>query len=182
MSRTVDPAMETSLKFAHFVLRVSDMAQSVSWYSTVLGMKIVHQNPMLTFMTYDDEHHRLAMVQTQSDAELPANAPGLDHVAYTLTSLEALLATYKRLKAADILPVWPINHGLTTSMYYADPDGNRVEFQVENMQTKEELNAFMHSETFAANPIGVDFDPEKLLERFENGDALEELVLQGSAS
>ena len=67
-------------------------------------------------------------------------------------------------------------------MYYADPDGNRVEFQVENMESKEELNAFMHSDTFAANPIGVNFDPEKLLERFENGDALEELMLQGSAS
>jgi catechol-2,3-dioxygenase len=182
MTRTVDPAMETSLKFAHFVLRVSDMAQSVKWYSTVLGMKIVHQNPMLTFMTYDDEHHRLAMVQTEGDVEVPGNAPGLDHVAYTLTSLEALLATYKRLKAADILPVWPINHGLTTSMYYADPDGNRVEFQVENMESKEDLNAFMHSDTFAANPIGVNFDPEKLLERYENGDPLEELVLQGSAS
>lgn len=183
MTRTVDAAMQTPMKFAHFVLRVSDKEKSVAWYSTVLGMKVVYQNPMLAFMTYDDEHHRLALVQVQSsaDVEIPAGGPGLDHVAYTLDSLEALLATYKRLKEQDMLPVWPINHGLTTSMYYADPDGNRVEFQIENMDNAEDLMAFMHSETFANNPIGVNFDPEKLLERFERGDPVEELLLQGSA-
>ena len=102
-------------------------------------------------------------------------------MAYTLESIEDLLITYKRLKQADILPVWPINHGLTTSIYYADPDGNRVEFQVENLATKKELNAYMASEAFAENPIGVGFDPDRLLERFENGDPIEELLKQGAA-
>lgn len=181
MSRTVDTAPIKPGKFAHFVLRVSDMQKSVDWYTTVLDMDVVHANPMLTFLTYDDEHHRLALVQTNFKGEVPKGAPGLDHVAYTLESLGALLGTYKRLKLAGIEPVWPINHGLTTSLYYADPDGNRVEFQVENLPTRAELNDFMRSEAFAANPIGVEFDPEKLLARYENGDPLEELVLQGSA-
>jgi len=185
MTRTVEPALVTPTKFAHYVLRVSDMEKSVAWYSAVLGMQVVHQNPMIAFMTYDDEHHRLAMVQVpandQVSKETRMGLPGLDHVAYTLASLENLLSTYKRLKAQDIVPVWPINHGLTTSLYYADPDGNRVEFQVENLQTKEELQSFMRSGAFAANPIGVDFDPDKLLARFENGDPLEELLQQGSA-
>jgi catechol-2,3-dioxygenase len=161
------------------------MQKSVAWYSAVLGMQVVHQNPMIAFMTYDDEHHRLAMVQVAANDEVSKETrmglPGLDHVAYTLASLADLLSTYKRLKAQDIVPVWPINHGLTTSIYYADPDGNRVEFQVENLQTKEELQGFMRSDAFAANPIGVDFDPDKLLARFENGDPLEELLQQGSA-
>jgi catechol-2,3-dioxygenase len=181
MTRTVNTALVKPAKFAHFVLRVADMQKSVAWYTTVLGMEVVHANPMLTFLTYDDEHHRLALVQTKFDGEMPTGAPGLDHVAYTLESLGDLLATYKRLKTADIEPVWPINHGLTTSLYYADPDGNRVEFQVENLATKEALSAYMHSAAFAANPIGVEFDPEKLLARYENGDPLDELVLQGSA-
>lgn len=185
MTRTVDTTLVKPAKFAHFVLRVSDMQKSVEWYSAVLGMEIVHQNPMITFMTYDDEHHRMAMVQVPPDApasqEDRMRSPGLDHVAYTLETLEELLMTYKRLKAQDIVPVWPINHGLTTSMYYADPDGNRVEFQVENLETKAELQGYMRSEAFAENPIGVNFDPDKLLARYENGDPLEELLKQGAA-
>jgi len=105
----------------------------------------------------------------------------MDHVAYTLPSLGDLLGTYKRLKAEGIVPVWPINHGLTTSMYYEDPDGMRVELQVENYDSKERLMDYIRGEKFAANPIGIDFDPEKLLARYENGDPLEELIKQGSA-
>ena len=181
MKRTLDS--ETPIKpskFAHFVLRVSDLEASIQWYAAVLGMEMVHRAEKLAFMTYDEEHHRLALVETPVEAATPG-APGLDHVAYTLSSLGDLMATYKRLKTKDIMPVWPINHGLTTSLYYADPDGNRVEFQVENLDTVEDLQGYMRSDAFAANPIGVGFDPEKLLQRYENGDPVEELLQQGSA-
>ena len=47
--------------------------------------------------------------------------------------------------------------------------------------TPPELQGYMESEEFAANPIGIEFDPEVLLARYENGDPLEELLLQGSA-
>ena len=182
MTRTLDAqTLIKPAKFAHFVLRVKDIEKSLAWYQAVLGMEVVHRADTIVFLTYDDEHHRMAIAETPVDADTPPGAPGLDHVAYTLESLGDLLATYKRLKAMDILPAWPINHGLTTSIYYEDPDRCRVEFQVENFPTKEELQAFMRSETFAKNPIGVNFDPEKLVERYENGDPLEELVMQGSA-
>lgn len=182
MKRTLDT--ETLIKpttFSHFVLRVRDFDASIAWYETVLGMEIVHRAERIAFLTYDDEHHRLALVQTPVEADVPQGAPGMDHVAYTLPSLEALLATYKRLQAEGILPYWPINHGLTTSLYYRDPDGNGLELQVENYETPEELRGYMESEAFAQNPIGVPFDPEKLVERYENGDPIDELLQPGSA-
>ena len=175
---TTEPIMPSA--FAHFVIRVSDKARSVEWYGKVLGMQVVHENPMIAFMTYDDEHHRMALVQMQGDEKISKTAPGMDHVAYTLNDLGELLGTYKRLKAEGIDPVWPINHGLTTSIYYEDPDGMRVEFQVENFPTKEELQGFMRSDAFANNPIGVNFDPEELLERYEKGEAMEALLAQGT--
>jgi catechol-2,3-dioxygenase len=182
MGRTLDSeTLIKPAKFAHFVLRVRNLEESIAWYETLLGMEMVHRAEQIAFMTYDDEHHRMALVQTPVQAEMAPGAPGLDHVAYTLNSLGDLLSTYKRLKAKGILPAWPINHGLTTSIYYQDPDGNRVEFQVENFETPEELRGYMESGAFAENPIGVGFDPEKLVERYENGDPLEELQKQGSA-
>ena len=181
MSRTVNDDYVQPTHFAHFVLRASDLEASIEWYSTVLGMEVVHRNPMIAFMTYDDEHHRLAIAQAPVKEAPPKGSPGVDHVAYTLPDLGALLSTYKRLKGEGILPVWPINHGLTTSMYYQDPDGNRVEFQIENLSDKASLQAYMRSDAFAENPIGVDFDPEVLLARYEAGDDLEALYQLGSA-
>jgi len=60
-------------------------------------------------------------------------------------------------------------------MYYRDPDGNRMELQVD-CGTIEEANAFMASEAFAANPVGVAFDPEDLLARYRNGAPSDELT------
>ena len=62
MTRTVEARQVTPAKFAHYVLRVSDLDASVAWYNAVLGMEVVHRNDFICFLTYDDEHHRLAMV------------------------------------------------------------------------------------------------------------------------
>jgi catechol-2,3-dioxygenase len=181
MTRTVELGRVRPEKFAHFVLRTRNLEEAIAWYRMVLGMEIVFRNDAIAFMTYDEEHHRLALVATPQEATPAPGAIGLDHVAYTLRSLGDLLSTYKRLKAEGILPVWPINHGPTTSLYYQAPDGIRVEFQVDNFETEAELKGWMESEAFARNPIGVPFDPDKLLARYEQGDPVEELLKQGAA-
>ena len=168
-------------KFAHFVLRCTNLQASKQWYSTVLGARVVFENPSIAFLTYDDEHHRLALAQFGEVPQKPPHAAGLDHVAYTYDTLGDLLHNYERLKAADIKPVWCVNHGPTTSMYYADPDGNRVEMQIDNFPTVEELNGWFRSGEFEKNPIGVTFNPDKLVERYQGGASQEELVRQGAA-
>ena len=45
----------------------------------------------------------------------------------------------------------------------------------------EKLNAFVRSSAFAENPVGVEFDPDRLLERYCNCVLLHELRMQGSA-
>ena len=42
-----------------------------------------------------------------------------------------LLENYAELKEKGITPYWAIHHGVTASVYYADPDGNQMEFQVD---------------------------------------------------
>ena len=70
MTREVNTDYVAPASFAHYVVRVSDKAKSIKWYETVLGMKVVHENPMIAFMTYDDEHHRMAMVQVKIDYDI----------------------------------------------------------------------------------------------------------------
>ena len=54
-------------------------------------------------------------------------------------------------------------------MYYADPDGNQMEFQVDCCATNDAANAFMAGPNFAINPIGVEYDPEAWLARMRAG-------------
>ena len=122
---------------------------------TVLEAEVQFKNEMLAFLTYDEEHHRLALVARPGTIDRVPNAAGLAHLAYAYADLSELVATYERLKAAGIVPVRTINHGPTTSMYYADPDGNQVELQVDNFDTPEECHAWFFRPEFAQNPIGI---------------------------
>lgn len=162
--RPVSPAL-----FAHFVLQTSNLPAMRDWYLTVLNARIVHENPMLCFMTYDEEHHRVALLNLPDLQTRDEKARGVHHVAYTYASLGDLLATYRRLKAKGIEPYWPINHGPTVSMYYHDPDGNSVELQVDVFASKQESAAFFDSAAFRDNPIGVAFDPEDMARQYEAG-------------
>ena len=56
------------------------------------------------------------------------------------------------------------------SMYFADPDGNGVETQVDNFDTEDACMSFISGEKFAENPIGVDYDPEEFVRRVRKGD------------
>lgn len=168
-------------RFAHFVLRVRQLETAIHWYEEVLGMEMVHRSEKIAFLSFDEEHHRIALAETPVASESVPGAPGLDHVAFAFDTLGDLLSTYRRLEAKGIEPFWPINHGPTTSLYYRDPDGNGVELFVDNFETEAELKGWMETEIFQSNPIGVTFDPDELVRRYEAGDPLEELIKQGSA-
>jgi len=174
--RTVSKAAISPDIFAHFVLRTSNLPAMRAWYQTVLNARIVHDNGMICFLTYDEEHHRLALINVAGLHAPDAEAWGLAHVAYGYRTLGDLLSTYARLRDQGIVPVRPINHGPSVSLYYRDPDGNAVELQVDAFGTKAEAAAFFDSEDFRENPIGVAFDPEELLRRYEAGEPEASLV------
>ncbi|WP_433623602.1 VOC family protein [Nocardia sp. CA-120079] len=162
---------------AHWVVKTARAKEMIAWYSTVFGAHVVHEDSQIAFLTWDDESHRLALVKVPRVlrylfplAHLRRKIYGVDHLALTFTPLERLLTNYERLKALGITPVWSINHGPTTSLYYEDPDGVRLELQTENFATAAETADYLHSTAFAANPIGVEFDPDYLLERLRRGD------------
>ena len=177
-SRTLDPKPIAPSLFAHFVLRSAQMPAMVDWYSTVLDMHVVKCNDFICFLTYDDEHHRLAIVNIAALEPPNPKGWGLAHVAYTFRNVGELLSTYRRLKSKGIVPYRPIHHGPTLSMYYHDPDGNSVEMQVDCFKTKAEASAYFQTESFTRNPIGVDFDPETLVAAYQRGVPDAELLRQ----
>lgn len=154
-------------KLAHVVLRTGKFSEMVSFYKTFLGAQATYENPFLSFLTYDAEHHRIAIASVPGTGPKQRTTAGLEHIAFTFNSLEDLCLAYRQRKNRGILPIWSVNHGPTTSIYYQDPDGNQLETQVDNFDTVEAANDFMNSKEFAENPVGTDFDPEELINRLE---------------
>ena len=163
-------------KFAHMVLRTSRYEEMIRWYKTVLEAEVMAGTPGAAFLTYDDEHHRIAVLNVPGLSEKDARAAGVDHCAFTYATIEDLFATYERLKPLGITPFWTVNHGPTLSFYYADPDGNRIELQMDIFATNEEVNGWMQQSDFETNPIGVKFDAEDLIARYRSGEDRETLL------
>jgi catechol 2,3-dioxygenase-like lactoylglutathione lyase family enzyme len=147
------------------------------WYVTVLNGRVALGNEHLSFITYDDEHHRIGIANVPRLGKVDPNRAGIDHVAFTYADLGRLLKNYARLRSLNILPAWSINHGVTMSFYYKDPDGNKVELQYDNFPTAQELQYyFEHDPDFAANPLGAPFDPERLIADYDAGVPISQLI------
>lgn len=168
--------LQPPVKLAHLVFKTRDKRRLMDWYATVLAARNVFENDFIGFLTYDDEHHRVAVIEDRSLSPAEPGTTGLHHAAFTYADLPTLLATYRRLRDAGIAHAHAINHGPTTSIYYADPDGNRVELQIDNFADAAEAAAWFESVEFAENPIGVDFDPEVLCARLAAGESLASLT------
>lgn len=183
------PAASTPQYIAHWVCKTARREQMIKWYQQAFDAEIVHIDETIAFLAWDGESHRLALVKLPAWvrflfplSKLRRKLYGFDHIALAFGSLEGLLGAYVRLRDRGIRPVWCINHGLTTSIYYEDPDGIRLEFQVDNFDTPEETKRYFGSEAFAKNPIGVNFDPEYLLEQYRSGVPTKELIRQGAGT
>jgi catechol 2,3-dioxygenase-like lactoylglutathione lyase family enzyme len=162
-------------KFAHVVLKTPNLKRARDWYLTLLQGRVGYENDMVCFVTYDDEHHRVGLLAMPGLVAPPPNAYGLEHLAFTYGSLGTLLANYRRLKRLGVEPYWTINHGPTISMYYRDPDGNKVETQYDVFATADEATDFINR-YYGENFMGIIFEPEHMAQRYEAGEALESLV------
>ncbi|WP_009476547.1 VOC family protein [Rhodococcus sp. JVH1] len=174
---------------AHWAIKTARAEEMIDWYGTVFGAEVVHQDKQIAFLSWDEESHRLALVKLPRPlrllfplSKLRRKLYGLDHLAFSYTSLQDLLLNYERLKGVGILPVWTINHGPTTSLYYEDPDGIRLEFQIENFADPKDTAEFFSSADFAQNPIGTEIDVDYLLERLRGGTDPGELLRPGAGT
>ena len=171
------PVAPTAL--AHVVYRTRRLAEMLDWYGTVFGARVQHQNPAMAFLTFDDEHHRfafldLSVIDPEGSEPETKGWTGVDHLAWSYPSLKDLFDNYVSCKAHGIKPYWCVHHGLTVSMYYADPDGNQMEFQVDAFDTAEECNAYISGPPFEVNPVGVEFNPQEWLAAVHEGASLDD--------
>ena len=108
-------------------------------------------------------NHRIALLAFPNFTDDPEKETrtGMHHSAFEYASFEDLNASYLRLQETGIEPALCLDHGMTLSYYYADPDGNNVELQVDCFGDWAKSKSWMlRSDEFKANPIGQFVDPE----------------------
>lgn len=157
-------------RLAHVALRTRRFDEVFAWWRNVLQAEVVFQNGFIGFLSFDAEHHRVAVVQLPDLGDAVPKSAGLDHASFTYATLADLVATFDRLADSGIRPAWSVNHGPTLSLYYADPDGNQAELQVDRFATVEEATAFLKSPAFAHHPVGHSVDFDDLARRFHDGE------------
>jgi len=123
-------------RIAHVVIRVRDLERSRKFYTEVLGMDVMMESPALrgVFLANNRrDHHELALIEVGPQAEGPrGNQLGLSHIAFRLRNEEELRAAYKELKEKDVPISFTVNHGITKSVYFYDPDGYELEVYCDN--------------------------------------------------
>jgi len=118
-------------RIGHVVIKVRDLQRSTKFYTEVLGLTVMKAEPgfKMTFLASNGrDHHELALMEVGSGAPLsPPHSVGLSHIAFRLRDEAHLRAAYSDLKAQGVDILTAVNHGVTKSVYFRDPDGNQVE-------------------------------------------------------
>jgi hypothetical protein len=89
------------IKLVHAVLRTS---QDAFYKKAFLGGRASYENAMLPFITYNDEHRRVAVMALNGLRPKGNQTSGLEHIAFTRANLDDLLQAFQQRKELGINP------------------------------------------------------------------------------
>ena len=168
----------THPKLHHANLKTTRLQEMIDWYRTVTGVEVLFQNEMGAWLSNDAANHRIALTAFPNFSDDPEKDThtGLHHTAFEFDDFDDMNGAYLRLKEAGIVPDFCLDHGMTFSYYYRDPDGNHVELQIDNFGDWSKSSAFMREgPEFHEDPIGKFVDPDRVAEAYAGGEAFESI-------
>ncbi len=118
-----------SMSFGHIGLNVEKMDPMVDFYTTVMGFTVTDRGRgtrggELTFLSRNpDEHHQVVLAEGRP----PGNVSTVNQMSFRVDRFSDVRAMYDRLVGAGVRNIAPIDHGAALSVYFPDPEGNRLE-------------------------------------------------------
>ena len=143
------------LGIGHVVLKVRDLDRSLAFYRDLLGFRVSSEmsNVMIFLTATGENHHDLALLRIGDSAPSAApNAVGLYHAAVQLADWDAVKLAHALLAEQGLLR-GTADHGVTRSLYTADPDGNEIELYCD--APREEWEGRV-AESMTVRPLDLD--------------------------
>ena len=112
---------------------VADVARMADFYTRLLGFTVTDRGKLgsfeLVFLSRDPgEHHQIVLVSGRP-AELPFNP--INQISFRMAEFAGLREMHRRLVAEQVKELYPVSHGNALSVYFLDPEGNRIELFVD---------------------------------------------------
>ena len=119
-------------RLTHMALFVHDIEKMMNFYTRVIGLTVSDRGQatsapvQMVFMSSDpNEHHQFVLASGRPDY---ANFSVAQQISFLVDSLDELRTMYDRLMAEKNAEVtWTVTHGNAWSLYFDDPEGNRIE-------------------------------------------------------
>ena len=117
------------LRFSHFGVYVHDLPAMEAFYVDVLGLTVTDRGDLgavqLVFMSRDPEEHHQLVLASGRPATLSFNP--VNQISFRVAGVGALRSLHRRLRAAGAADLVAVTHGNAISIYFRDPEGNRLE-------------------------------------------------------
>ncbi len=125
------------LAFSHFGFFVRDLERMADFYSRVLGFAISDRGALetpqglvsLAFLPrVAREHHQIVLASGRPES-LPFNP--INQISFRVQDFGGLRELHRALQAEPVSEISPVSHGNALSVYFKDPEGNRIELFVD---------------------------------------------------
>ncbi|MGB2993059.1 MAG: metallothiol transferase FosB [Paenisporosarcina sp.] len=122
------------MKMNHILFSVSDLKQSIDFYHSVFGAKLVAKGRTTAYFDLDG-----LWIALNEEKDIPRNEihDSYTHMAFTIT-LSEFEEAYEKLKKLNvsILPSRVRDARDKKSIYFEDPDGHKFEFHTGTLKDR----------------------------------------------
>jgi catechol-2,3-dioxygenase len=112
---------------------VADAARMEDFYTRLLGFTVTDRGRLgsadLVFLSREPrEHHQIVLVSGRPE-RLPFNP--INQISFRMAEFAGLREMHRRLVAEKVRELHPVSHGNALSVYFLDPEGNRIELFID---------------------------------------------------